>query len=107
MRRQSDIEVIIVKLDQGLVLVQGSAFIRAGVMPFPGSKTGDRHFHATLISRPGWEVRPELDKEGRKGADDLTRGSEVWDRGFESLPCHQAQGCLIEGNQETTTGTSL
>lgn len=59
MRRQSDIEVIIVKLDQGLVLVQGSAFIRAGVMPFPGSKTGDRHFHATLISRPGWEVRPE------------------------------------------------
>ena len=40
MRRQSDIEVIIVKLDQGLVLVQGSAFIRAGVMPFPGSKTG-------------------------------------------------------------------
>ena len=89
------------------VLVHGSAFIRAGVMPFPGSKTGDRHFHATLISRPGCEVRPELDKEDRKGADDLTRGSEVWDRGFESLPCHQAQGCLIEGNQEKTTGTSL
>lgn len=79
-------------------------------MPFPGSKTeGDRHITQNTHNsiRPGWEVRPELDKEGRKGADDLTRGSEVWDRGFESLPCHQAQGCLIEGNQETTTGTSL
>ena len=44
MRRQSDIEDIIVKLDQGLVLVQGSAIARAGVMPFPGPKTeGDRH----------------------------------------------------------------
>ena len=60
-------------------------------MPFPGSKTGRPSLsRKTLISRPGWEVRPELDKEGRKGADDLTRGSEVWDRGFESLPCHQA-----------------
>ena len=59
MRRQSDIEIIIVKLDQGLVLVQALLLPGRGVMPFPGSKTGDRHFHATLINRPGWEVRPE------------------------------------------------
>ena len=60
MRRQSDIEVIIVKLVQGLVLVQGSAIARAGVMPFPGSKTGRPSLsRKTLISRPGCEVRPE------------------------------------------------
>ena len=54
------------------VLVHGSAFIRAGVMPFPGSKTGDCHFHATLISRPGCEVRPET---GRIASFGRWRGS--------------------------------
>lgn len=38
----------------------GSAIARAGVMPFPGSKTGRPSLsRKTLISRPGCEVRPE------------------------------------------------
>ena len=50
------------QLSVGFKSYRSSAFIRAGVMPFPGSKTGRPSLSRTLISRPGWEVRPETVK---------------------------------------------
>lgn len=82
---------------QNTKFVVSNAFSRALRCPVPvgagsGSKKGwwrpSDTQNTQHIARLGREVQPEPAKEGRKGADGLTRGGEVWDRGFDSLPWH-------------------
>ena len=64
MCRQSDIEVIIVKLVQGLVLVQGSAIARAGGDALPGFQDGETVTFTQNIDKAGPAVKSGLKREG-------------------------------------------